>query len=191
MQAPLHAWPAAKRLAQSTAQPFSIIDGHTTKIEHLKTTMVALQATVDRLEGLLPSNASADMVAMREQISSYSDAMTTSEKRRLDPTIRGNREPDASKLQKPLLRSPQEDLTTTVRLHWPHTPWVPSTDSHSPSRQSSAVLLEFQAPCLNRQRNRPTLCHQQQLHFLHNTIWAARPISSHLHMIMVFPSRRR
>ena len=48
-----------------------IIEGHTTKIEQMQSAMEALQATVARLERLLPSDASVDIVAMRKQISSY------------------------------------------------------------------------------------------------------------------------
>ena len=105
---------------------------------------------------------------------------------RLDPRIRGNRDPQPvdSKLQKPLLRRVLEDLATTIRLHRPHTPWAPSNDSQQLlSSQSSA--------CRHRHRNRPTLFRLQQLHALHRTVWAARPVNSHLRMAMVFPSRKK
>ena len=121
----------------------------------------------------------------------YTRRLTRAE--RLDPMILGDRDPqpDASKLQKPLLRQPLKDLATTVRVHRPHRPWAPSTDSQSSSSQSSAVLLDFQALRLHWLRKRPTLCRLQQLHALHRTIWAARPVNSHLHMAMVFPSKKK
>ena len=58
-----------------------MVASHATKIEQMQSAMDALQATVARLEGLPPPDASSDIVEMREQICSYSDAMTASEDR--------------------------------------------------------------------------------------------------------------
>ena len=54
----------------------------------------------------------------------------------------------------------------------PHPPWAPSNDSHSSHSKM------------------PTLCRLPQLRARHRTVWAARPVNSHLRMAMVFPSRK-